>query len=228
MITARFFGLFTGVFATAVSCHPQPQKPKYNHVVLVHGIFEDGKAFSSLKNRLEHHGIRCYVPQLKPADAYGGIDELAVQLKAGIENEFGAETDFALIGFSMGGLVSRYYLQNLGGADHCREFITISTPHNGTKVAFTYPGKGTTQMRPNSAFLQNLRATENRLSDIPITSMRTPMDLMILPPSSSIWDRAENVCYTVPLHPLMLHSNKVLDHVESKLLHPLPKAPLSP
>jgi hypothetical protein len=49
MFTARFFQLFTGICATAVSCHPQPANPKVERVVLVHGIFEDGKAFDSLK-----------------------------------------------------------------------------------------------------------------------------------------------------------------------------------
>lgn len=218
MITSRFFHLFTGVFATAVSCHPQPREPRYEKVVLVHGIFEDGHAFHSLKRRLETHGIQCYVPQLKPADGRGGLEKLAEGLKADIEKEFGETDKFALVAFSMGGLVSRYYLQRLGGAERCEKLITVSTPHHGTNTAYTYPSKGAFQMRPGSEFLKDLASTESSLGEIPITSYRTPMDLMILPTSSLVWARAENYSYNVALHPLMLHSKIVLDDIEKKLV----------
>ena len=220
MITARFFHLFTGVFATAVSCHPQPQQPRYEKVVMVHGIFEDGKAFDSLKRRLENHGIQCFVPKLKPVDGRGGLDKIAAGLKSDIDKEFGEADKFALVAFSMGGLVSRYYLQHLGGAERCEEFITISTPHHGTQFAYAYPTKGVHQMRPGSDFLRNLEETEDTLGDIPVTSHRTPMDLIILPPSSSVWLRAENHSHNALLHPLMLHTKSVLDDVEKRLTVP--------
>lgn len=222
MITARFFQLFTGVFTTAVSCHPQPQQPRYQKVVMVHGIFEDGKAFDSLKRRLETHGIQCFVPRLKPADGRGGLDKLAEGLKADIDKEFGETDKFALVAFSMGGLVSRYYLQHLGGAERCEEFITISTPHHGTNAAYTYPSKGAFQMRPGSDFIRKLEDTEETLGDIPITSYRTPMDLIILPAASSVWSRAENRSYNVALHPLMLHTSSVLSDIERKLVTDTP------
>lgn len=219
MITARLFHLFTGICATAVSCHPQPSKPKVERVVMVHGIFEDGKAYDSLKRRLEYHGIECYVPKLKPADGRGGLENLAQGLQRDIENEFGADKSFGIIAFSMGGLVSRYYLQELGGANRCETFITISTPHHGTKIAHAYPTKGTQQMRPGSEFLQKLHASEDNLKNIPIVSYRTPFDLIIVPTDSSVWDRAENLKYNVSLHPLMLHSKPVLDDIEKRLVH---------
>ncbi len=186
---------------------------------MVHGIFEDGKAFDSLKRRLEYHGIECYVPQLKPADGRGGLENLAQGLQRDIEKEFGTEEPFGLVAFSMGGLVSRYYLQELGGADRCETFMTISTPHHGTKVAYTYPTKGAQQMRPGSEFLQKLHASEKNLKDIPIVSYRTPLDLIIIPTDSSVWERAENRSYNVALHPLMLHTKPVLDDIEKRLTY---------
>jgi triacylglycerol lipase len=217
MITARFFHLFTGIFATAVSCHPQPAKPRYDRVVMVHGIYEDGKAFDSLKKRLETNGVKCFVPRLKPSSGSPGLDNLAKDLKKDIDNEFGDTEPIVIVGFSMGGLVSRYYLQKLGGAERCQKFITISTPHNGTKVAYMLPTRGAMQMRPGSDFLRELEETENTLGDMPIVSYRTPMDLIILPTTSSVWDRAENKSYNVVLHPLMLHTNSVLTDIEKGL-----------
>lgn len=219
MITARFFQLFTGICATAVSCHPQPARPKVERVVLVHGIFEDGKAFDSLKKRLEYNGIECYVPRLKPADARDGLENLAHGLKRDIDTKFGEEKPIGLVAFSMGGLVSRYYLQELGGAERCETLITISTPHHGTSVAHAYPSKGARQMRPGSEFLEKLKASENTLKDMPIVSYRTPLDLVIIPTHSSCWDRAENHSYNVALHPLMLHNKAVLDDIEKRLTY---------
>jgi triacylglycerol lipase len=217
-MTARFFQLFTGICATAVSCHPQPGQPRYDKVVLVHGILEDGVSFEPLRQRLVSHGIQCHVPQLKPSDARDGIDKLAESLKEGIDKEFGPDERFALVGFSMGGLVSRYYLQNLGGAERCETFITVSSPPHGTKMAYAYPGKGARQMRPGSPFLKELEATEDRLGDIPVVSYRTPMDLIILPTESSVWERAENHSHPVILHPLMLYSKPVLDDIEKRMV----------
>ena len=217
-MTARFFQLFTGVFATAVSCHPQPGQPRYDKVELVHGILEDGVAFNSLRSRLENHGIQCHVPKLEPNDARDGIDMLARSLKEEIDKEFGPTDRFAMVSFSMGGLVSRYYLQNLGGAERCDTFITVSSPHHGTKMAYAYPGEGARQMRPDSPFLKDLEATEGKLGDIPVVSYRTPMDLIILPTESSVWERAENYSYPVVLHPLMLYSKPVLDDIEKRLV----------
>ncbi len=218
MITARFFLLFNGIFATAVSCHPQPGKPRYEKVVLVHGIMEDGKAFDSLKSRLETHGIQCLVPQLKPNDARNGLESLAADLKTDIDKEFGTEDRFAVVAFSMGGLVSRYYLQQLGGAERCDALITISSPHHGTNTAYVFPGKGAREMQPGSDFLRTLEDSESKLGEMPVVSYRTPMDLIILPTSSSIWDRAENKSYKVALHPLMLHTPSVLDDIERRLV----------
>ncbi len=222
MITARVFHLLTSIFATATatasSCHPQLTVPRYERVVLVHGIFEDGYAFHALKRRLETHGIRCYVPRLVPADARCGLEKLAENLKEDIDREFGGEEPFAMVAFSMGGLVSRYYLQQLGGAERCQAFITVSSPHHGTVVAHFLPNKGARQMRPGSDFLRSLEATEERLRDIPIVSYRTPMDLIILPTTSSVWERAENRCHSVALHPLMLHSKTILDDIERRFV----------
>lgn len=202
--------------ASAVSCHPQPATPRYQRVVMVHGIFEDGKAFKSLKSRFENHGIECYVPKLKPADGRGGLDKLAENLKQDIDKEFGENESIAVVAFSMGGLVSRHYLQKLGGADRCDAFVTISTPHHGTKVAYAYPTKGAQQMRPGSPFLRDLVKTEDTLGEMPIVSYRTPLDLVILPTDSSVWERAVNLSHNVALHPMMLHTRSVLDDIERR------------
>lgn len=188
------------------------------NVVLVHGFLQSGNCYKPMRKRLEKHNVRCLTARLSPSDGRSGICSLAGDLKDQIEGAFDPDEEFAIVGYSMGGLVSRYYLQNLGGADRCHQLITISSPHQGTIMANLYPSKGARQMRRGSEFLSQLEETEHKLGDIPVTSYRTPLDLMILPTTSSVWERAENQAHTVALHPLMLRDPRVLDDIESRLL----------
>ncbi|MEX1049058.1 MAG: hypothetical protein WED15_06000, partial [Akkermansiaceae bacterium] len=48
-------------------------------------------------------------------------------LKADIDAQFGTSEPISIVAFSMGGLVSRHYLQQLGGAARCDKLITISS-----------------------------------------------------------------------------------------------------
>lgn len=189
-------------------------------VVLVHGIFQnDWRCFGFLRHDLEKHGVECLVPSLKPADGRDGLPVMAEQLRREINQRFGNER-VVIIGFSMGGLISRYYLQELGGAKRCDGFFTISTPHHGTKTANLFYGEGARQMRPGSEFLARLEATENRLGDMPVVSYCTPADLIILPYTSSQWDRAENLSIPCPLHPMMTFSPRVRRDIIGRLQPP--------
>lgn len=158
----------------------------------------------TLKKRLEKRGFEVYVPKMNPRDGRGGLDKLAIRLKQDIDKKFGPDAPISVVGFSMGGIVSREYLQHLGGAKRCEHLITVSSPHHGTQLAWFYPTRGVVQMRPGSEFLLNLVKSEDTLDGIEITSYRSPLDLVIVPPRSSVWDRAENIEYPAVLHPLML------------------------
>ena len=194
------------------------QAPLIGRVVLVHGIFETGTNFQMMRKRLQNKGFDCLIPQLKPCDGRGGLEKLAAGLQADIDLHFGTKEPISIVGFSMGGIVSRHYLQKLGGASRCKGLITISSPHHGTHAAWIYPSAGAAQMRPGSSFLAELAATESKLGSMPVVSYRTPMDLVILPASNSVWQRAENMQFPVLLHPLMLNDHQVLNDLEQRLL----------
>ncbi|MCX6845591.1 MAG: lipase, partial [Verrucomicrobia bacterium] len=105
----------------------------------------------------------------------------------------------------------------LDGAKRCDRLITISSPHQGTLTAWLHPSKGAKQMRPGSGFLKDLAATESRLGEIPVISYRTPFDLMILPSRSSEWQRANNLSFTVLLHPMMPSAKSVIADITKRL-----------
>jgi triacylglycerol lipase len=140
------------------------------------------------------------VPSLKPVDGRRGLEPLARQLRDVVNQEFKPDESFSIVAFSMGGLVSRYYLQQLGGAARCDGLYTIATPHNGSYIAYLYPGRGTKQMRPESDFLAGLQRNLAIYDAIPVISYRNPLDVVMLPTDSPRWERAENVRFFSPIH----------------------------
>ena len=187
------------------------------NIILVHGIFDNGKLFKYMVHFLEEAGHSCYVPSLKPADARNGIADLSQKLSAYIAESIGESDKFVIIGFSLGCLVSRYYLQELNGIDRCLTFHAVSGPHKGSRLAHFYIGKGAVELRPGSEFLRKLKAGQLRLAKIPLYSYRTPFDLMILPSSSSHWDIAENYVTNAVVHRFMLSDWFVCNHIKQSL-----------
>jgi len=187
------------------------------NIVLVHGFISTGKIFFYIKKKIEAHGHTCYAPTLKPIDVKYGIEDLAIKLKDYINNNLETGSKFALIGFSLGAIVCRYYLQEIGGIDRVNKFITISAPHHGSYLSYIYPGKGMKQLRPNSNFLKNLKTKEFLLKSINSFSYRTPLDLMIIPNNSSVWKIATNKRFISPMHSSMLINNKLVDEIIKQL-----------
>ena len=184
-----------------------------HRIVLVHGIFNSAYVFYSMRKRLEAQGIECFAPSLKPRDGHHGVADLALKLKYEIDNRFGEDDPIDVLGFSMGGIVARYYLQKLGGYNRTKRFFTVSSPHHGSYLAYFYPGKGAMDLRPNSWLLRCLQANEDRYRDMQVYSFWTPFDLMIVPPSSSVWPIAENKQFRSPLHILMLFNRSLADYI---------------
>jgi triacylglycerol lipase len=187
------------------------------NIVLVHGFISTGKIFFYIKKKLEAQGHKCYAPTLKPIDAKYGIEDLAIKLKDYIENNLEPDSNFVLVGFSLGAIICRYYLQELGGIDRVNHLITISAPHHGSYLSYIYPGKGIKQLRPNSGFLKNLKRKEFLLNTIKLFSYRTPFDLMIIPNKSSIWEIAANKKFNSPMHSSMLINAKLVREIIKQL-----------
>ena len=156
-----------------------------NPVVLVHGIWNTAGIFSVLQRYLERAGWKVYAPSLTPNNGDAPLSVLAEQVARFVEDWLGPEQPFDLVGFSMGGLVSRYYLQRLGGLARVERFVSVSTPHQGTALALFSRRLGASQMRPGSPFLRSLNQDIHRLDTIRFFSFWTPFDLLILPPWSS-------------------------------------------
>lgn len=182
---------------------------KQHAVLLVHGIFDSSSVLKPLRGALESQGFRTLAPDLLPCDGSASIITLANELDRFIQAHLTREETFSLVAFSMGGLISRYYLQCLDGAARAQTLITLGTPHSGSALAFFRIGDGFKDLRQGSKFLRVLKQTEDVLRPIHPLSIYTPFDLMIVPYTSSIWRVAKNVSIAVPIHCSLLSSPKV-------------------
>ncbi|MBV6625717.1 MAG: triacylglycerol lipase [Rivularia sp. (in: Bacteria)] len=192
-----------------------------NPVLLVHGIWDTGKVFRRMIPFLNQRGLKVYDLDLAPNDGTVGLDDLAQQVAAKVEATFGKEQPFDLLGFSMGGIVSRYYIQRLGGINRVQRFIALSAPNHGTVIAYFNQGLGCVQMRPNSHFLKDLNSDVQMLSQINFTSIWTPYDMMIFPASSSKMPVGDNVVVSVMNHAWMLTDEKSLRAIATALSSPV-------
>jgi triacylglycerol lipase len=192
-----------------------------NPVLLVHGIHDTGKVFARMVPYLIQQGFTVYDLDLIPNNGDLSLDELAQQVADYINKTFPEEQPIDLVGFSMGGIVSRYYVQRLGGINRVQRFITISSPHYGTVVAYASRRPGAMQMRPNSLFLKDLNSDVAMLKQLNFTSIWTPYDLMIVPANSSQLPVGNQVIVPVMAHPLMLTDSRSLASVAEALTAPL-------
>ncbi len=181
-----------------------------NPVVLVHGIHNTGAMFYRMKSYLEGRGFSVHSLNLVPNNGGVALTELAQQLDRFIQANMGSDKAIDIVGFSMGGLVSRYYIQRLGGIHRVHKFVTIGTPHRGTWTAFLRRKPGVCNMRPGSIFLEDLNRDIEMLDSISFTSIWTPFDLMIVPANSSLVAVGRSIQVRTPVHPLLVLDRRVL------------------
>jgi triacylglycerol lipase len=210
-------------FSSSVRAQPaappaQPgSTPAARRVLLVHGIYNSERAMRRMKQYLEARGWQACAISLRPSDASVPFESMARQLEAFADASFPNGEKFDLVAFSMGGLVSRYYIQKLGGYRRVRRFVTVSTPNHGTVWAWLGNLPGVKEMRPGSEMLRELNGDTSKLAPLHYTSLYTPFDLSIVPASSSRMTVAHNVICWVPLHPLMIRMSAPLRQVELAL-----------
>ncbi len=133
---------------------PLTNKISTNPVLLVHGIFSGESSFNSqifkdagfdvfildyggLNPRVIHNGEETILPFIVPLLANGDIKIYSNVLKSAIDQvklKSGAnKTD--IVTHSMGGLVTRWYINNNGYRNDIGKLIMIGTPNHGSDLA---------------------------------------------------------------------------------------------
>ena len=183
-------------------------------VLMIHGINDTGNIFNPMSIYLQKAGYKTHAIDLKPNYGIADLRELAQQVKQYIDDNFSVPEKIILIGFSMGGLITRYYLQRLNGIQKVDKYISISAPNKGSLWAYLLPFKGIQQMRPNSNFLQDLNQdVQQKLNLVPSLFLWTPVDTMIIPAQSSLIGAGKEISIPLQIHKWMSRDKRVLAHI---------------
>ncbi|ADE53273.1 esterase/lipase family protein [Coraliomargarita akajimensis] len=186
-------------------------------VVFVHGIWDSGRVWRRMSTALTEAGHQCYCPDLVPANGANGLADLAHKLDSYITEQTDSEQPLVLVAFSMGTVIARYYLQELGGHQRCTHFFSISGPHRGTLMAHFWLGKAARDMRFGSRYLKRLAAGKSKLEQLTIHNYRTPFDLMIVPSQSNNWGLGQSHLVPALFHAWMLKHPRIPEHIASVL-----------
>jgi len=166
------------------SVSDSPQGSASVPLVLVHGLWDTPRLFRHLQAQLGDRRQPQLVPHLPHGLGWTPLPQLAAQLGNAIDAAFGPEQPLDLLGFSMGGVIARIWVQLLGGWTRTRRFTTVASPHQGTLTALPWPRRwlaGIADMKPGSPLLQRLDSDLEPLRRIECCSFYCPADLTVVP-----------------------------------------------
>ncbi len=147
-------------------------------VVLIHGYMANRSGLLLLGAYLRARGADQVLSFNYRSAA--GIENGARELKEYLRKHVrGGRID--LVCHSLGGLVARVYLQELGGARRVDQCITMGTPHQGTYNAYWVASRVGRELRPDSALLQRLETSRESAVKVQFTSIVAGSDNIIVP-----------------------------------------------
>jgi triacylglycerol lipase len=182
-------------------------------LVLVHGLWDTPALFDSLRRAI---GDRrdLFAPHLPHGLGVVPLEELAAELGEAIDQRFGKDAPLDVMGFSMGGVISRTWIQLLGGASRVRRFTSVASPQQGTLTALPWPRRwlaSVGDMKVGSALLRRLNADPGALAGIDCCSLYCLADLMVVPG----WTAVLPLGRREVLRPLSLQHHELMAHPAS-------------
>jgi triacylglycerol lipase len=145
-------------------------------VVLLHGLFATAGVLRPLRRHIEeqvsaHTASFTYVPG-------PGIERAALQLQEFVA-ELPSHARLHLVGHSMGGIVMRWFVQELGGDSRIAQTISLGSPFFGTRHARLMPSPCGRDILPESSLLARLRRGASHLSCAPHLSIVAGRDAVV-------------------------------------------------
>jgi triacylglycerol lipase len=188
-------------------------------ILLVHGYFSNRGMWWRFRRALAAAKMGpVYAITLLPL--WGSIDAMLAGLKQKIDAiaaESG-QSQLIIVAHSMGGLVSRAYMaERAENAARVSQFITIGSPHHGTRMASVGFGQCVYEMRVGSAWIAALERAEQGIAHPPTLSIYTVNDDLVVPAESAQLSWAENVATEGMGHVGLLFSKSVAQQVIARI-----------
>ena len=195
---------------------------KRNPIILIHGLWNTSDIFSSITLKLDEIGIEYFAPTLNHEFGRTSIVVLTNLLNDLILEKFGYEKELDILGFSMGGIIGRYWIKKFNGYKRTRRFITVGSPHKGTllsQLVPKYPFKGISEMKINSPFLRDLSKSDYLLHGINCISFFTYWDLMVFPGWRANLNTGEKISLRIYKHKNLVRNQEAVERIMSRLLN---------
>jgi triacylglycerol esterase/lipase EstA (alpha/beta hydrolase family) len=200
--------------ANDYGCRPNREHPY--PVVLSEGTFENAyDNWAKLAPELAKDGYCVFAPNIggppdSPFQATGDIAKTATEFAAYVDRVRTATgaSKVDIVGHSQGGMMPRYYIKNLGGANKVDKLIGLTPSNHGTTVdgivpvIAQLPGgeqvyrtacESCAQQNKGSRFLDNLNAGGETVPDISYTVVATRTDEVVTPYTAAFLAPAPNV-----------------------------------
>lgn len=182
-------------------------------ILLVHGLVDNRSVFTLLRRNLSRRGFGSIFAmnwQTLTTDLRRAALDLGEEVEA-IVAETGYER-LHIVGHSLGGLIARYYVTQLGGDERIHTLVTMGTPHGGTYAAYALPLPVIRQMRPGSPFLREL---ENPAPDCRtrFIAYYSDADQLVLPQRNGALQHPHLRVRNVKLHGVWHNSMPVIGSV---------------
>ena len=188
---------------------------------MIHGLWNNSSIFSSITSKLDNYGIEYFAPTLEHSFGMTSIIDLTVTLNELILMKYGLKKEIDIIGFSMGGIIGRYWLQKFNGYKRTRRLISIGSPHKGTLLAQfvpKYPFRGISEMKINSKFLRELAKNDFFLGEIECISFFTYWDLMVFPGWWTNLNFGEKISVKVFKHRNLVRTSFSVEKIIEKII----------
>ncbi len=151
--------------------------------VFVHGFLAAGPVFDPMRAKVTA------ATGLATLDfTYGFLDDFhatASRFASFVDAHVPSHVPVSLVGHSLGGLVARWYVQELGGRARADRLVTLATPHAGTSTARFAPGPLREVLVPGSAVLRRLGDGRPELAPLPHIAVVAEDDRTIVPIASA-------------------------------------------
>ncbi len=194
---------------------------KRNPIILIHGLWNNSSIFSSISSKLDDIGIEYFAPTLKHSYGMTSIIDLTNILNELILEKYGLEKKLDILGFSMGGIIGRYWLQKYNGYKRTRRFISIGSPHKGTFIAQLvpkFPFRGISEMKIKSNFLRELAKNDFLLDDIECINFFTYWDFMVFPSWWTNLNLGKKISVKVYKHRNLVRNNSAVDKIIGEII----------
>ena len=192
-------------------------------VVFIHGFFASAGAFRPMRARIERE-TGAHVASFTHAPGQS-VRTIARKL-AHVVDRIPLTSRVHLVGHSLGGIVARWYVQELGGHTRVAQTISMASPFRGAPLAGRLPYFVGRDLHEGSATLARLR-TGQHAARVPHTSIIAGADHLVVPSESAAFHHGEIVVLSGRSHNSLLFDREVVRIVAARVASVRAASPLA-